>query len=140
MYKLSFIPSQLIKFWAIGQYMLGQYFSKVLVEILFTNGWRQPFAKLPILKLSLHNSAAVCLRQKLRRGLPEKVAFYHYTLASLNFTLSVSEYVTTNVTVKPVTQCFCTKQITAVLWSLTCAAVKPHCFNTVIFVAVNHTE
>jgi len=26
-------------------------------------------AKLPILKLSLHNSAAVCLRQKLRRGL-----------------------------------------------------------------------
>jgi len=73
MYKLSFIPSQLKKFWAIGQYTLDQYFSKVLMEILFTNGWRQPFAKLPILKLSLHNSAAVCLRQKLRRGLPENV-------------------------------------------------------------------
>jgi len=29
-----------------------------LTEILFTNGRRQAFAKLPILKLSLHNSAA----------------------------------------------------------------------------------
>jgi len=32
------------------------------------------------------------------------------------------------------------KQITAVLWSLTCAGVEPHCFKTVIFVAVKHTE
>jgi len=32
---------------------------------------------------------------------------------------SVSEYVTTNVTVKPVSQRFCAKQITAVLRSLT---------------------
>jgi len=30
-------------------------------------------AKLPILKLSLHNSAAFCIRQKLRRDLPENV-------------------------------------------------------------------
>jgi len=30
-------------------------------------------AKLPILKLSLHNSAAFCTRQKLRRDLPENV-------------------------------------------------------------------
>jgi len=45
------------------------------MEILLTNSWRQSFAKLPILKLSLHNSAAVGLRQKLRRGLPENVIF-----------------------------------------------------------------
>jgi len=31
---------------------------------------------------------------------------------------------TTNITVKPVSQHFYTKQITAVLWSFTCAAVK----------------
>jgi len=53
--------------------------------------------------------------------------------------LSVSEYVTTNVTVKPVSQRFCMKQITAVQWSLTCAAIKLHCFKTVIFLTVNHT-
>jgi len=68
MYKLPLIPYQVIKFWT-----MGQYFSKVLMEILLTNGWRQSFAKLPILKLSLHNSVAVCIRQKLRRGLPENV-------------------------------------------------------------------
>jgi len=45
------------------------------MEILFTNGWRQCFAKLPILKLSLHNSAAICFRQKRRRGLPENATF-----------------------------------------------------------------
>jgi len=60
-------------------------------------------------------------------------------LKSLNFTLSVSEYVTTNVTVKPLGQRFCTKHITAVLWSLTCAAVKLRCFKTVTFLTVNHT-
>jgi len=27
----------------------------------------------------------------------------------------------------------------AVLWSLTCAAVKRHCFKTVSFLTVNHT-
>jgi len=36
---------------------------------------RQPFAKLPIRKLSLHKRAAFCLRQKLRRDLPENVTF-----------------------------------------------------------------
>jgi len=33
-------------------------------------------AKLPIVKLSLHNSVAFCLRQKLRRDLPENVTYY----------------------------------------------------------------
>ena len=47
--------------------------------------------------------------------------------------LSVSEYVTTNATVKPVSQRFCTKQIAAVLWSLMCAAVKLYCFKTMTF-------
>jgi len=51
------------------------YFSNVLIEILLTNGWKQSFAKLPILKLSLPNSAAFCLRQKIRRDLPENVTF-----------------------------------------------------------------
>jgi len=45
------------------------------MEFLFTNGYRQSLAKLPILKLSLRNSAAVCLQQKLRRGLSENVTF-----------------------------------------------------------------
>jgi len=35
----------------------------------------QSFAELPILKLGLHNSAAFCLRQKLRRDLTENAAF-----------------------------------------------------------------
>ena len=39
----------------------------VLIEILFTNCWRQSFVKQPILKIRLNNSAAVCLWQKLRR-------------------------------------------------------------------------
>jgi len=47
--------------------------------------------------------------------------------------------VTTKVTEKPVSQRFCTKQITAILWSLTCAAVKLHCFKTVTLRTVNHT-
>jgi len=46
-----------------------------MMEILFADGWRQSFAKLPILKLSLHNSVAVCLRQKLRRGLRGNATF-----------------------------------------------------------------
>jgi len=41
--------------------------------------------------------------------------------------------VTTNVTLKQISQRFCTKQTTAVLWSLTCAAVKLHCFKTATF-------
>ena len=75
MFKLSLIPSQVIMFWVIDSIQLGQYFSKLLMESLFTGGWRQSFAKLPILKLSLHNSAAVCFRQKLHRVLPENVPF-----------------------------------------------------------------
>jgi len=51
------------------------YFSNVLIEILFTNGRKQSFAELPILKLSLHNGAAFCLRQKIRRDLPENLTF-----------------------------------------------------------------
>jgi len=69
---------------------------------------------LPKTTVSLHNSAVVCLRQKLCRGLPENLTFQHYTLVSLNFTLSVSEYVTINVKVKSVIQRFCSNQITAV--------------------------
>jgi len=42
--------------------------------------------------------------------------------------------------IKPVSQRFCAKQITAALWSHTCAAVKLHCFKTVTFVSVNHIE
>jgi len=33
------------------------------------------FAKLLIPKLGLHNSAAFCLRQKLRRDFPENLTF-----------------------------------------------------------------
>jgi len=33
------------------------------------------FAKLPIAKVSLHNSAAFCLWQKLRREVPENLTF-----------------------------------------------------------------
>jgi len=51
------------------------YFSNVLIEILFTKDWKQSFAKLPIPKLSLHISAAFCLRQKLGRDLPENQTF-----------------------------------------------------------------
>jgi len=51
------------------------YFSNVLLEVLFTNDLRQTFAKLHIPKLSLYNSAAFCLQQKLRRDLPETETF-----------------------------------------------------------------
>jgi len=47
--------------------------------------------------------------------------------------------VATNVTEKQVSQNFYTKQITAVQWSLTYAAVKLHCLKTVTFLTVNHT-
>ena len=72
-------------------------------------------------KISLHNSAVfvfgkifaeICL--KIRNFLTM------YTLASLNYTLSVSEYVTTNIELSQLH--ICTEQIMAVLWSLTCAA------------------
>jgi len=67
---------------------------------VFTNGWKQSFAKLHIPKQSLHNSAAFGLRQKFRRDLPENVTFQHYEFPSLNFMLSVSEYVTSIVSAK----------------------------------------
>jgi len=81
------------------------YFSKVLIETLFTNKLKTVVCKTAHPKLSLHNSAAFCLRKKLRRDLPENLTFYSniFTLSSLNYTLSVSEYVTTNVTAKPFT-------------------------------------
>jgi len=40
---------------------------------------------------------------------------------------------TTTVTLKQISQRFCTKQITTVLWSLMCTAVKLHCFKKVTF-------
>ena len=52
-----------------------QYFSNVWIEILFTNGSRQSFAKPPILKLNLHNSAVFGLWQIFRRDLHENVTF-----------------------------------------------------------------
>ena len=75
------------------------YFN-VLSEILFTNSWTQSFAKLPIPKLSLHNSAAFLSSAKASQISAWRSNFLTYTLASLNYTLSVSEYVTTNVTAK----------------------------------------
>jgi len=80
------------------------YFSNVLIEILVTNGWKQSFAKLPIPKLSLYNSAVFYLWQKASQRFAWKFhILIPYTLASLNDTLSVSEYMKTNVTAKPVT-------------------------------------
>ena len=76
--------------------------------------------ELPIPKLSLHNSAAFCFWQKHRGDLPNFLTLY--TLASLNYTLSVSEYVTTNVTAKPVTFLRGTNNGCTV--GLSCAAVK----------------
>ena len=71
---IGIFPRQVPKFWAIG-FELCQYFSNALIGILYTNGWRQPFEKLPILELSLHNSAAFCLWQKFLWDLPEYVTF-----------------------------------------------------------------
>jgi len=53
------------------------------------------------------------LGKKLRRDLSENLTLTLYALASLNYSLSVSEYVTTNITAKPVTflygkHCGCT--------------------------------
>jgi len=62
-----------------------------------------------------------------------KLSSIDYTFASLNFRLSVSEYMTTNVTVKSVSQRFCMKEITGVRWSLTCAAINLYYFKTVTF-------
>jgi len=79
------------------------YFSNVLTEILFTNSWKQSFAKLPVPKISLHNSAAFLSTAKASQRFAWKFNFQTlYWLTSLNYTLSVSEYVTTNVTAKPV--------------------------------------
>jgi len=76
--NLSFLVKSL-SFELYDNIQIGQYFSEVLMEILFANGWRLSFAKLPILKLSLHNSD-VCLWQKLRSGLPENITFQHYCI------------------------------------------------------------
>jgi len=72
-------------------------FSNVLIEILFTNSWRQSFAILPIPKLSLYNNAAFLSSAKASQRFARKSNFLTYTLASLSYTLSVSEYVITNV-------------------------------------------
>jgi len=54
---------------------------------------------------------------RTRSGVP-----VYPTLAQLNYTLSVSEYVATNVKAYRLLN-LSTKQIMAILWSLTCAAV-----------------
>jgi len=77
----------------------GKYCRQLLqrfVEILFTNRWTRSFLKLPIPTLSLHNSAALSSAKASQR-FTWKSNFLTYTLASLNYTLPVSEYVTTNV-------------------------------------------
>jgi len=61
-----------ISFYVVYRDMIRRI-KKLLIESLFTNVRRESFAKLSILKLSLHNSAAFCLRQKLHRDLPENV-------------------------------------------------------------------
>jgi len=73
----------------------------VLSEILFPNSWRQSFSTLPIPKLSLHNSAAFLSSAKASQRFSRKSNFLTNTVASLYYTLSVSEYVTTNVKAKP---------------------------------------
>jgi len=100
-----------------------KFFNKNLIEILLTNGWRQSFAKLPILKLNLHTRAAFCLRQKLRGDFPENVTSWHYKLASLHFKMAVAEYVTTNVTAMPIAFLHETNY-DCILLSLTCAIVN----------------
>jgi len=79
MYILSLFPSQVpyvLSYRSIySQINTVGYFSNVLLEVLVTNGLRQTFAKLSIPKLSLHNSVALCLQQKLRRDLPETETF-----------------------------------------------------------------
>jgi len=91
--------------WPAGRYLptlaVG-YFSNVLSEMLFTNSWRQSFVKLPVPKLSLHNSSAFLSSAKASQRFAWKSNFLTYTLASLNYTLSVSEYVTTNVNAQSV--------------------------------------
>ena len=58
-------------------------FYKVLIEILFTNGWKQSFVKLPIPKLSLRNSAAFLSSAKASQRFVWKSNFQTlYTLAS----------------------------------------------------------
>jgi len=59
------------------------YFSKVLIETLFTNKLKTVFCKTAHPKLSLHNSAAFCLRKKLRRDLPENLTFYSIIYTSI---------------------------------------------------------
>jgi len=72
-------------------------FSNVLVEILFTNSWRQYVAKLSIPELSLRNSVAFLSSAKASQRFAWKSNFLTCTRASLNYTLSFSEYMTTNV-------------------------------------------
>jgi len=53
-----------------------------------------------------------------------KIKLKKFNEVKLNYTLSVPEHVTTNVTTKRVGELhFCTEQLMAALWSFTCAAV-----------------
>ena len=78
-------------------------FSNVLIETLFTNKLKTVFCKIAHPKTK--SPRQCCFFGKSFADLPENLTFYSniYTLASLNYTLSVSEYVTTNVTAKPFT-------------------------------------
>jgi len=77
----------------------------------------------PIPKLSLHNSAAFCLRQKLRRDLLENLTFYSNIYTSIIELYAVCFWIRVNQRYSKASYIFCTEQIMAVLWSLTCTAV-----------------
>jgi len=56
----------------------------------------------------------------------------------MNFTLSISEYVTTNVTAKPVTFLHGTNHGCTVV-SHMCSCNTPHCYKKITFLTVYHT-
>ena len=78
LYISSLFLRQVPTFWAIGQYT-----ARKIVYATPSTFWlkscylmvENSLAKLPIPKLSLHNSAAFCIRQKLRRDLPDNLTF-----------------------------------------------------------------
>ena len=110
------------------------YFSNVLIEILVTNGWKQSFAKLPIPKLSLHISAAFYLWQKAFQRFAWKSHFLTlYTLASLNYTVSVSDVYSKASCIPAQNE----------LWLYCCLShvqlQYSHCYKKITFLTVYHT-
>jgi len=107
MYILSLFSSQVPTFWAIGQYTISKY-CRLLLQRIDWNAvhlWlKTVFCENPhptnvstIMLVFVFGKrfAAICLEICNFLAL--------YTLASLNYSLSFSEHVTTNVTAQPVT-------------------------------------